>query len=697
MNPSQSSSSQVSEAYTPSEHLSSSNAGNSEVSTPSNEGTSIPTNSATSSTIESLQFSSFSNTSLVSSSLSSRESFHLTASLSSDLSISITSNLESSQSNLHSSSASGPIALSTSSISDSTTTNPISSSSNSDLIWSSSVSSSSVTEEESSVTEEESSVTKEESSSLSELLSATSTTHSLGASSTNLSDHISFSKSSEGSIWSSAVAPSLASSVSISGPSSILPATSTITFQISAVAVPPQTFHDFVSLDDHTIIFAESQGPYFQLFLPGGYIKINGLFLHVDQGLGFYLDESPFEGWEFSDGSNPLAKREHDELLEAPNGQTEFYFCPNEISPIQLVSIAPDCVLGDLHILEFIGTTSTGADTGPSGVSGSGSAITSATISAGSSSELGSELGSESHSGTSVVSVSTSATSVTYSGTISTVLTTVITSSQVVTITECPSTITNCPAESIRTVTVPLTLTTTYCPKTQSSQKSSTLTYTSFETSVITKCPSCPLDYRSTTVIEHVLSSTYCPLTENSQSTDIGKIEGESGHLIKSATTEAAIGTRSTIVPPNNKAPLPSANGATTAITNIVTAKSIAKTIPLGFSTPIINSPENTVSRELLTRPVLSEAFTTAASVPIFESLQVTVAAESLAKETQIANGQSPTITPSFLLRSSAFTTSHSSDSSQTVSVSIHIENRAPKVVGSLLSSLLVAVIAYFV
>ncbi|KAK6458351.1 uncharacterized protein RJT20DRAFT_2884 [Scheffersomyces xylosifermentans] len=71
---------------------------------------------------------------------------------------------------------------------------------------------------------------------------------------------------------------------------------------------------------------------------------------------------------------------------------------------------------------------------------------------------------------------------------------------------------------------------------------------------------------------------------------------------IKSATTEAVEGTRSTIVPPNNNAPVPSANGATLAITNTVTAKTTAKNIAFGVSTPIINSPENTVSPKLLTK-----------------------------------------------------------------------------------------------
>ncbi|KAK6198197.1 uncharacterized protein RJT21DRAFT_123060 [Scheffersomyces amazonensis] len=307
--------------------------------------------------------------------------------------------------------------------------------------------------------------------SLSSSTSSSSTSSSLSQPSENnpSSLYSSTSSSSTGNPLSSFNPTSSAPSTSEPESESESPSLTTFTFQITAVANPPNTFREYLTLNNHSIILEEIDGPLFELTLPGGYITINGLFIHAVESSGLYLSETPFDGWSIVG----------DPILSLEGYGTEFYICPSQSPPLQLSSIASDCVIGELHVLEAPVSTSIT----PSTPTSNGHTSTSLT---------GTSSGS---------SLSTITTQI-LSGSGSTITTT-FTSDEIVTITECPATVTNCPLNSIKTITIPHTITTTYCPASSIiTQSTVTSTYTSLVTEVVGTV---------TTEVVRTFTTTFCP------------------------------------------------------------------------------------------------------------------------------------------------------------------------------------------
>ncbi|KAK6456303.1 uncharacterized protein RJT20DRAFT_5692 [Scheffersomyces xylosifermentans] len=298
-----------------------------------------------------------------------------------------------------------------------------------------------------------------------------------------------------------------------------------------------------------------------------------------------HFSNYPYGGWSAIGGSAALAKRsDEDEILELDNGQHDFYFCPNEQSPIQLTAIASDCVIGELYIFKEAIVTGS-------------------------------------------LSPSRSASSEN-SGSLS--ITTVITSSEVITITECPSTVTDCPAASIRTVTIPVTVTTTYCPESTSIVSTITSTYTSLETQIITSCPSkkCTPGYQITTTIEHVLTTTYYPIVSTSTTPPV-------------ATTPVTVAEQTTRIVVNGE----TGNGAGLGVPG--------KTTTFGNTEGENLAKPNTVAGSagegaaVTTTKLETGSYQVGLNTPVTKSLKGTVAAESLAAVPLTSTAGQPVVSPS--------------------------------------------------
>ncbi|KAK6199626.1 uncharacterized protein RJT21DRAFT_115414 [Scheffersomyces amazonensis] len=192
---------------------------------------------------------------------------------------------------------------------------------------------------------------------------------------------------------------------------------------------------EYIALDEDVVKLQELDGPTFEM--TGGDITVNGLYLEADKTNGIYLGDTPFGGWSIVD----------DPILSLKGFGTEFYICPEEEVPLQLISIDCNCFVGELHVSEDAPTSITNGATVAYVASECNAETISISIAIGTSSEP-----------------SPTATSSTATPTVATITTTYI-SNEVITITDCPETVTDCPLNSIRTTTIIHTLTTTYCPE----------------------------------------------------------------------------------------------------------------------------------------------------------------------------------------------------------------------------------------
>ncbi|KAK6458870.1 uncharacterized protein RJT20DRAFT_10097 [Scheffersomyces xylosifermentans] len=218
------------------------------------------------------------------------------------------------------------------------------------------------------------------------------------------------------------------SSVEVSSLISQTATTTTFNFQITAIANPPETFHEFLSFNAKNITLVDVNAPLFQLILPDGFLKIDGLFVHADDMGGFYLSERPFGGWSFIG----------DPILELENVGHDFYICTKQAVPLQVASVAPDCIQGELHIYDTESNTSVPVATETTSIESIPAFETTSSL------DNTSFLGS--------------------------IVTATVTSNEVITLTECPSSVSNCPARSTKVITIEHTLITTYCPNSANSE-----------------------------------------------------------------------------------------------------------------------------------------------------------------------------------------------------------------------------------
>ena len=245
-------------------------------------------------------------------------------------------------------------------------------------------------------------------------------------------------------------------------PASLVPVTKTTSynFQLTAIAAPPNKFEELVLVQDSRMILDVTTGSEFELKLPEGYLTVQSLYVHAD-AIGFYLSSEPIGGFSFIG----------DPILEF-NGQLDFYICPTLDVPLQLTKVDPSCMLGSLLLILDGSSTSIAPDEN-------------------SQSQL-------------VANINTLDSS-------SLLTTATLLTSEVITITDCPSTITNCPLESIRTVTIPKTLVTTYCPVSGSQSMTISIEIISTEIVTLTKCPSsvtnCPVKTTELTTNLHTMKT----------------------------------------------------------------------------------------------------------------------------------------------------------------------------------------------
>ncbi|EAZ62803.2 Mucin-like not chitinase - possible cell wall mannoprotein [Scheffersomyces stipitis CBS 6054] len=245
-------------------------------------------------------------------------------------------------------------------------------------------------------------------------------------------------------------------------PASSVPVTKTTSynFQLTAIAAPPNKFEELVLVQDSRMILDVTTGSEFELKLPEGYLTVQSLYVHAD-AIGFYLSSEPIGGFSFIG----------DPILEF-NGQSDFYICPTLDVPLQLTKVDPSCMLGSLSLILDGSSTSIAPD--------------------------------ENSQSQSVANINTLDSS-------SSLTTATLLTSEVITITDCPSTITNCPLESIRTVTIPKTLVTTYCPVSGSQSMTISIEIISTEIVTLTKCPSsvtnCPVKTTELTTNLHTMKT----------------------------------------------------------------------------------------------------------------------------------------------------------------------------------------------